>query len=225
MTIKYKRIVSAARKRKGNAEKERQLLEELLPKHQIIIPEHEKINNIENLFPSNKFSQFILEIGFGSGENIIFNAVNNPNNAFIGCEVFAGGVLSLIKDLDSKNIENVKIWYDDALELINKLPNNSLNLVYILHPDPWPKTRHHKRRLINKDLLMLLANKIVKNGIILIITDHADYAQAIAEVTKQVGNFYRMETKDFPPITKTKYRLKADQLNIESKYFCLVKET
>ena len=225
MNIKYKRIVSAARKRKGNAEKEKQLLNDSLPKYQIMLPDGDEIKNIEDLFPDSKnnFNDFILEIGFGAGENIVFNALNNPNKAFIGCEVFDGGVVSLIKELSVNNIENVRIWHNDALELITRLPENSLSLVYILHPDPWPKTRHHKRRLINEQFLKLLAAKIMQNGKLLIITDHADYAKAINEVIKQVGNLYQIEEKDFPPITKTKYRLKADQLNIESKYFCLIK--
>ncbi len=225
MTVKYKRIVSAARKRKGNAEKEKQLLNELLPKYQIIAPEGDEIKKIEDIFPGseNRFNNFVLEIGFGAGENIVFNASNNPDKAFIGCEVFDGGVVSLLKELSVNNIENVRVWHNDALELITRLPENSLSLVYILHPDPWPKTRHHKRRLINEEFLKLLAAKIVKDGKILMITDHSDYAKAINEVVKQVGDLYKIETKDFPPITKTKYRIKADQLNIESKYFCLIK--
>ncbi len=227
LNTKFKRIVSLARKRVRNPEKEKQFLCEYLPKYAVTVPEDggmlEKPNDM--FFKSNKaFTKFVLEIGFGAGENIIFNAKNNPNFAYVGCEVFAGGVVDLLKEIEENKIENIKIWFDDALELITRLPKNSLDLVYILHPDPWPKKRHNKRRLINFEFLSLIETKMARSGEILIITDHQDYADYISEVVDESKELFVTKYDNYPPITKTKYRLKADALGIESRYFYLVKK-
>jgi tRNA (guanine-N7-)-methyltransferase len=227
MTRTYKRIVSLARKRTRNPEKERQFLEENLPKYSAVIPEDGgMLAKIDDIFfnTTQTFTSYVLEIGFGTGENLVFNAKNFPEKAFIGCEVFTGGVVALLKQMEEQQISNIRIWADDAAELIARIPNNSLSLIYILHPDPWPKKRHHKRRLICKEFLLQLEKKLKQDGEILIITDHAEYAEAIDEEIKQVLEYYDIKNDNFPPITKTKYRLKADQQGIESKYFYLVKK-
>lgn len=223
----FKRIVSLARKRSKNPEKEAKLLKELLPKFAAIVPEDggviEKISDV--FFNSGiKYESFVLEIGFGSGENILFNAKNNPDLGYIGCEVFTGGVVTLLEDIEENKLTNIRIWHDDALELISRFPLNSLKLVYILHPDPWPKQRHKKRRLINAEFLKLLATKMVQGAEVLMITDHEDYASSIALSVEEVMDIFTPKFDDYPTITKTKYRLKADNLGVESKYFCLAKK-
>lgn len=226
MNLKFKRIVSLARKRSKNITKEKEVLESLMPQYSVIVPEDGgAVQDIQDIFfKSNKFLGYVLEIGFGSGENILFNAKNNPELGYIGCEVFTSGVVTLLKDIEKEQISNIRIWHDDALELIPRLPNNSLKLVYILHPDPWPKRRHNNRRLINEEFLKLLATKLKNNGQILIITDHQDYAQAINKAIQEVKDIFEKKENNYPPITKTKYRLKADALGHESKYFLLEKE-
>ncbi len=227
MNLRFKRIVSLARKRTKNPVKETKLLQELLPKFAAIIPEDggvvEKLADIFFNHPIN-YQSYVLEIGFGSGENILFNAKNNQDQGYIGCEVFTGGVVNLLEDIQVNQLNNIRIWHDDALELIYKLPLNSLGLVYILHPDPWPKRRHHNRRLINAEFLRLLATKMAKNAEVLIITDHLDYANAVSAVTQEVTDIFSFKFDNYPSITKTKYRLKADAKGIESKYFCLIKK-
>ncbi len=226
MNLKFKRIVSLARKRSKNIIKEKEVLETLMPQYSVIVPEDGgTVKDIQELFfKSNEFLGYVLEIGFGSGENILFNAKNNPTFGYIGCEVFTSGVVTLLKDMQNEQISNIRIWHDDALELLPRLPNNSLSLAYILHPDPWPKRRHNNRRLINEDLLKLLATKMKKNGQILIITDHQDYGQAINKITQELKDIFIIKQDNYPPIIKTKYRLKADALGQESKYFLLEKK-
>ncbi len=174
--------------------------------------------------PTKAYNSYVLEIGFGSGENILNLAKNNPDTGFIACEVFAGGVAKLLEDIQASEISNIRIWHDDALELIPRLSLNSLSLIYILHPDPWPKRKHHNRRLVNAENLKLLASKMLKGGKLLIITDHAEYAQHIARVVPAVADLFDLEFDNYPEIVKTKYRLKAEAKGIESKYFCLVRK-
>jgi tRNA (guanine-N7-)-methyltransferase len=226
MINKHKRIVSLARKRTRNPDKESQILDKYLPKFSAIVPEDGgMLEKIDDIFfgLNNSFDAYVLEIGFGSGENLIFNSLNFPNKGFIGCEVFSGGVVTLLKEIEQKNLSNIRIWHDDALDLIARLPANSLSLVYILHPDPWPKTRHHKRRLVNREFLTILARKMKTSGEILIITDHKDYANAIEKEIAQASDLFVRKYENYPSITKTKYRLKADEIGIESKYFSLLK--
>jgi tRNA (guanine-N7-)-methyltransferase len=226
MNLGFKRIVSLARKRTKNPEKERKILQELLPEFAAIVPEDGGvIEKLSDIFFNGqlKYNSYVLEIGFGSGENIVFNAKNNPELGYIGCEVFTGGVVTLLEEIESNKLNNIRIWHDDALELISRLPLNSLGLVYILHPDPWPKTRHKKRRLINAEFLRLLAAKMAIGAEVLMITDHEDYANSIANVVEEVKDIFTAKFDNYPTITKTKYRMKADSLGVESKYFCLVK--
>ncbi len=217
----FKRIVSFARKRVRNRSKETQLIQELLPSFKINLND-KAIANIEELFPQ-KYKAYVLEIGFGSGENILALAKNNPDVGYIGCEVFTGGVTSLLEDIKRDQINNIRIWHDDALELIKLIPENSLNLVYILHPDPWPKRRHNKRRLINAEFLKSIAPKMVNDSSLLIITDHEDYAEHISLVIEEVKDIFKRRFDDYPPIIKTKYRLKAEAKGDESEYFALTK--
>ena len=225
MTLNFKRIVSFARKRSSNPKKEAGILHELLPQFAAIIPEDggclEKISDIfsgASIYPS-----YAMEIGFGSGENILHSAKTNSNIGYIGCEVFTAGAVKLLSDIKENDIKNIKIWHDDALELIARLPLGSLNFVYILYPDPWPKRRHNKRRLISVEFLKLLASKMASKGKLLIVTDHKDYAKHIAETLPEVSDLFDRKLESFPEITKTKYRLKAEEQGIVSNYFYLVK--
>lgn len=222
----FKRIVSSARKRSKNPENNKKILQELLPKYAAIIPEDggviEKLSDL--FFNSKTYNSYVLEVGFGSGENVLFNAINNPNSGYIGCEVFTAGAITLLQAIEEHNLQNIRIWHDDALDLIARLPLNSLKLIYILHPDPWPKRRHNKRRLITSEFLRILASKMLIGGEILIITDHADYATSINKTIFEVKDIFDFKYDNYPSITKTKYRLKADELGIESKYFCLIKK-
>lgn len=219
MNINFKRIVSFARKRVRDRSKESEIIQSMLPNLAIKAKE-EELKNIADIFPQ-QYQSYVMEIGFGSGENILAAAKNNPSNAYIGCEVFTGGVTTLLTAIEENQIDNIRIWHNDALDLIKILPDASLNLVYILHPDPWPKRRHNKRRLINAEFLRTIAKKMANKATLLIITDHADYANHIALSVKEVEDILTRKFDDYPSIVKTKYRLKAEARGIESQYFCL----
>lgn len=176
------------------------LIDNMLP---TIIPEPLTIN------PQN--SKVILEIGFGNGEHIMRLAEQNPDDVIIGAEPFINGVAQLLSKItDEKNeikpeYKNIRIWPDDVKKLIFNFQPLTFSFIYILHPDPWPKARHEKRRLLNTEFIKTLSSFISKDGSVIIGTDHTDYYNWIlAQVART--NLLLMPT-DTNTI-KTKYQRK-----------------
>ena len=123
-----------------------------------------------------------LEIGFGNGQNLINLALANPSNGFIGVDVHRPGVGHLLLELNRLNITNVRILLQDAVEAIPaRFSENSLHSVLVYFPDPWPKKRHHKRRLLGPEFIHQLARLLILRGTLQIATDCDDYAQSILE--------------------------------------------
>lgn len=118
-----------------------------------------------------------FEIGFGAGEHLAEQAVRHPDVTMIGCEPFLNGVSSLAKDMVERNIGNIRLWLDDALPVLQALPDHSLDRLYLLFPDPWPKTRHHKRRFIQPHTLDVLARVMKQGGQLCLATDDNNLAQ------------------------------------------------
>jgi tRNA (guanine-N7-)-methyltransferase len=141
-----------------------------------------KLTNFSNLF-KNKNSELILEIGFGMGASTAEIAKSNLNKNYIAIEVHSPGVGNLLKLIQESDIPNLKIIQHDAVEVLNEMiKNDSLDGIHIFFPDPWPKKRHHKRRLIQSNLLKLIAQKIKKSGYLHIATDWEDYALWIIDL-------------------------------------------
>ncbi len=149
------------------------LFDTLLPACAVTIPMGGMLN------PSALFSEkkaYWLEIGFGGGEHLAHQATLNPNIGIIGCEPYINGIAGLLKHIDDHALGNIRIYTDDARLLVARLPDASLERVFILYPDPWPKARQRKRRLVSTDTLDELA-RVMKSGALLrLATDHADYA-------------------------------------------------
>ena len=116
-----------------------------------------------------------LEIGFGSGEHLAYRADLLPDHGFIGCEPFINGVATALTHVRDKNLANVRLWTGDALDVLRRVPDASLSFVYLLHPDPWPKNRHAKRRMMNDGPLDLIATKLKSGGEFRMATDHPIY--------------------------------------------------
>jgi tRNA (guanine-N7-)-methyltransferase len=121
-------------------------------------------------------ARFTLEIGYGGGEHLALEATRAPNTGFIGCEVFSGGIAKLVEKIDEAQLANIRLFTDDALKLLLKLPDGSLDEVFLLYPDPWPKTRHHKRRFVSPTTLAELARVLKPGGLFRFATDIEDYA-------------------------------------------------
>ena len=117
-----------------------------------------------------------LEIGFGGGEHMASQAARAPNVLIIGCEPFLNGVASAVRHVDEQGLKNVRIKDGDARELIGHLPDACLNRVFILFPAPWPKARHHKRRIVQPEVLADLARVMKPGGKLRFATDVAGYA-------------------------------------------------
>ncbi|WP_421730250.1 tRNA (guanosine(46)-N7)-methyltransferase TrmB [Brevundimonas sp.] len=117
-----------------------------------------------------------LEIGFGGGEHLAEQAAKNPNAVMIGCEPFLNGVASVLRHIDDRGLKNVRIHADDGRDVLNAIPDASLDRVMILFPDPWHKVRHNKRRLLNEETAAQIARVLKPGGRLRFVTDWKDYA-------------------------------------------------
>ena len=136
----------------------------------------------------------VLEIGFGNGEASIDFAKHHPDTTLLASDVHLPGVGRLLRRLDEEELGNVRVFHGDCLALLNLVPESTLAGVHIFFPDPWPKKRHHKRRLINSAFVGLLARTVKTGGYVAMATDWEDYALAIEEVFSKSG-FFRLQSK------------------------------
>jgi tRNA (guanine-N7-)-methyltransferase len=184
-------------------------IQENLKKHAIVF-ENQPIN-FNDVF-QNRSGELLLEIGFGMGTSTAEIAKANPNKNYIAIEVHSPGVGNLIKLIQENDIFNLKIIQHDAVEVLNAMiKNDCLDGIHIFFPDPWPKKRHHKRRLIQESFLKLMAQKIKQSGYLHIATDWEDYALWIIDLLdketllqKTSENFF--EKPDYRPLTKYENR-------------------
>jgi tRNA (guanine-N7-)-methyltransferase len=148
------------------------LVDGLLP--QISVPEEGDVT-ARGLFGEDRPLHF--EIGFGSGEHLAYRADLLPDHGFIGAEPFLNGVATALGHVRDKQLANVRIWKGDALEVLQRIPDGALSFIYLLHPDPWPKARHAKRRMVNDGPLALFAAKLKPGGELRIATDDPTYLE------------------------------------------------
>lgn len=149
----------------------------------------------------------ILEIGFGMGQSLITQAKLNPEKNYIGIEVHRPGIGSLLLNIQKENLQNLKIFNKDAVEVLNQnIPDHSIETIQIFFPDPWPKKRHNKRRLIQPEFVKLLHQKLKPNGLLHIATDWENYAEHILEVVNGSGLFKQVEEAHDRPTTKFETR-------------------
>ncbi len=146
------------------------LVENLLP--QISIRDSGELSS-QNLFGDERPMHF--EIGFGGGEHLAYRADMLPDHGFIGCEPYLNGVAMALPQIREKSLANVRLHMGDALEILRRVPDGSLSFVYLLHPDPWPKARHIKRRMVNDGPINMIAAKLKPGGELRFGTDHPVY--------------------------------------------------
>ncbi len=121
------------------------------------------------------FSEWWLEIGCGAGEHAAYQAEKNPHVCIIACEPYVNGLSHLLQQISDKTLENLRIYAGDARTVIDALPPGALSRVFVLFPDPWPKTRHWKRRLLTTEFFNALAVKMQPHAQLRLATDHVDY--------------------------------------------------
>ena len=133
----------------------------------------------------------ILDIGFGDGEALALQAQQQPERNFLGVEVHRPGVGSLLRRLAAADARNVRVLIADANEVLQALPDDALAGVHLYFPDPWPKKRHHKRRLLQSPFVARIARKLQPGGVLHVATDWADYAAhvlAVCEACPDLAN-------------------------------------
>jgi tRNA (guanine-N7-)-methyltransferase len=185
----------------------------LLPRVAFALPEGGRLD------PAALFTQpprsIGLEIGFGGGEHLAAWAEREPASGFIGCEVFENGIVRLLGAIERKNLDNIRVFAGDARLLLGALPPASLDRVFVLFPDPWPKRRHHKRRLFNRGTADALAAIMTDGAELRIATDDPPYLRAILALLTAHPAFlwlaagpsdWRSRPADWPP---TRYEQKA----------------
>jgi tRNA (guanine-N7-)-methyltransferase len=132
----------------------------------------------------------LLEIGFGMGDSLLTMARLNPDKDFIGVEVHRPGIASLMRSMYEQQLSNLRIFRIDANEVLQQaIPDNSLAGVQLFFPDPWPKTRHHKRRIVQAEFVELIRRKLINGGIFHLATDWQDYAKHMLNVLEAAPGF------------------------------------
>ncbi len=164
--------------------------------------------------PFFKEGELVLDIGFGSGESLIHLATNFREKKFLGIEVYLSGIGGVLRDAKEKNLTNLKIINGDAENiLINKLKGITFNSILFLFPDPWPKKRHHKRRLIKEEFVHRLKNITKPNGQIMFKSDWQDYFDSAKEIISKSNSWEEIDeheyTEEFKKLPKTRFERKA----------------
>jgi tRNA (guanine-N7-)-methyltransferase len=157
------------KKSRASSQKNQQIYKEIFPKYKL------DISSI-NL---NQYNDIELEVGFGYGEHLIWQALNHPYKLFIGAEPFRSGVINTLKEIERQKINNIRLYDDNVIDIIDNLPNETLSSIFILFPDPWPKKKHHKRRFISQINLKKIHYVLKNKGRLILATDHKDYLHSI----------------------------------------------
>ncbi len=165
-----------------------------------------------------------LEIGFGGGEHLAHQAALHPDVSFLGAEPFVNGVAKLLALAEEKNLENVRIHDGDARDLLEALPDQSFERIYLLYPDPWPKARHNKRRFVSAGTLAHFHRILSPGGLFLFASDIPGYVAWAREHMAAHGGFREEDdpSQPFENWVQTRYEAKARREGRGSNYltFC-----
>lgn len=176
-----------------------------------------EINNTKNIenFLKMDFKKFYLEIGFGSGENLINLSYKNPDCGFIGVEPFINGSIKVITQIEENDIKNIFVYTDDIQNIVHSIPNHFFYNILILFPDPWPKTKQNKRRLLQDEFIKLLLSKTY--GSILFATDDSNYFDHVSNICIKNNINFKIITRPTWLVT-SRYEQKAIAKNKECNF-------
>ena len=199
-------------------------LDELLPKFALPAGPH-TAGSLAACFQATPNASLSLEIGFGGGEHLAALAKTRPDTAFIGAEPFTNGIVSLLRHIDEQQLGNIRIWPDDVRLILPNIDTASLAGAFIMFPDPWPKQRHVRRRILQPALLDQLAKMIRPGGkLVLASDDPTAKSWLLQTATAHVGFVWtarrpadwRQRPADLP---ETRYMRKADRAERKSSWF------
>ena len=212
MTEERRRTLYGRRRGKKLRAGQQSLLDTLLPHLALAVPEDGSKIDLARTFSDAK--DVWLEVGFGSGEHLVWQAEQNPSVGLIGCEPFINGVAKCLAHIERTGVTNIRLFTDDARLVIAALPKASLDRVFVLFPDPWPKPRHHKRRFVQRATLDTLAPLMKRGAELRLATDDPSYLPWMIEHAGRHPAFewlaegpgdWRSRPADWPP---TRYEQK-----------------
>ena len=172
--------------------------------HRYHITSHAQI-----LLDKSNFKKIILEIGFGNGENLINLAKENSQNLYIGSEVYMAGIGQVLGAINAYELNNIRLITGDIRLLIDKINESVFDEVLIICPDPWPKLKHHKRRMINSEFLDSIYKVLNPDGHLFMSTDWENYAESINESINQNSDFKILNSSPYENISLTKFQQRA----------------
>lgn len=197
------------------------LVEELLPKLRVEVPPEGGTLNLEALFGGPKRA-YQLEVGFGNGEHLAAQAERHPDVGFLGAEPFINGVGAALIHIEEKGLTNIRILPDDVRPLLGALPGGCLERVFVLFPDPWPKSRHARRRFVNVAILDVLARLMPVGAELRVASDDMTYVRwSLIQATNHPAFRWTAEKPEdwrhrWPDGFPTRYE--AKQIRGEPKY-------
>jgi tRNA (guanine-N7-)-methyltransferase len=211
-------------RRKGHRLRSHQadLIEHLLP-HLALDIEKPVPANLADLFEA-PLDEIRLEIGFGGGEHLIAEARAYPNVGFIGCEPYVNGMAKILTRIEANNIGNIRLFAGDAAELLAWTPPRSMVRIDLIHPDPWPKRRHWKRRFVQDKTVATMARVLKPNGEFRFVSDIDDYcAWTLAHLARSPDFVWTAERAadwrlPWPDYTMTRYGRKAEREGRKAAY-------
>jgi tRNA (guanine-N7-)-methyltransferase len=217
--LSLRRLYGRAKGRRLRSRQEA-LIAELLPA--LSVPAEGPLDS-RSLFGDDRPLHF--EIGFGAGEHLAWRADLLPDHGFIGAEPFLNGVAAALGHIEAQHLANVRFHMGDALSVLERLPDASLRFVYLLHPDPWPKARHAKRRMVNPGPLDLIAAKLQPGGELRLGTDDPIYCRWALMIMNGRRDFEWLAERAADFLTRpggwpeTRYEAKARREGREVWYF------
>ncbi|MBH5401313.1 tRNA (guanosine(46)-N7)-methyltransferase TrmB [Bradyrhizobium sp. CNPSo 4010] len=211
-------------RRKGHKLRQHQagLIEQLLPHLALDIDRKAPADARDIFDPAS--NDVRLEIGFGGGEHLAAEAQNFPATGFIGCEPYVNGMAKILAQIEAANIGNIRLFAGDAAELLAWLPRESLSRIDLIHPDPWPKRRHWKRRFVQDRTIAAMARVLKPNGEFRFVCDIDDYcAWTLLHLARSPDFVWLAERADdfrqpWPGYTMTRYGRKAAREGRKAAY-------
>jgi tRNA (guanine-N7-)-methyltransferase len=211
------------RKGHGLTDRRESLVADLLPRLALDLTTPCPPSPAQLFTPATRHVWF--EIGFGGAEHLLWQATNHPDTGLIGCEPFINGVAKALSGIDDTGLGNIRLHAEDARDVLAWLPPASIDRAFILFPDPWPKKRHRKRRIVSVETLAMLARVMPAGAELRLATDITSYARAMLDAVIAEGSFawqakhpddWRQRPADWP---QTRYEQKAIQAGRSCCYF------
>jgi tRNA (guanine-N7-)-methyltransferase len=183
---------------------------------------------LQSLF-AGAIDELVLEIGFGGGEHVVSQAIRHPGCGLIACDPFVNGMAKILKGIAANGVSNVRLHLGDGLTVVDWLPSSCLAGLYLLYPDPWPKGRHHKRRLVQDETVEKLARPLRTGGFVRLATDSEDYAAWILQRFERSPRFVwdaeqtQQGVRPWLDFSGTRYGTKAAREGRRSHYLVFIR--